>query len=206
MAQQQQHKRSRTRRGGRGVALVAAASAAVLLFLFSASRVAAAAVEESSSTIAASSSSSAAPASLSSLGPVFVAEEAGDDHRVETSEEELILESGVLESLMQVSSSGEEGASSDEAVADALLQAAVEGAQAAAAASAPVCSSVESCLALCPTDNFLVAGGKTEGSIEEAVRFFFSREKRNHSRESQLNFSSASRAWGWRWSQLLFFF
>ena len=165
---QQQRQRGRTRRG-RGVALVAAASAAAVLLLFSASRAATveAAAEESSSTIAASSS---APASLSPLGPVFIAEEAGDDHRVEASEEELILEGGALESLMQVSASGED---SDEVDADARLQAAVEGAQAAAAASAPVCSSVESCLALCPTENFLVAGGATEGSVEESVSFFF---------------------------------
>ena len=175
--QQQQQRRRRTRRGG-VVALVAAASAAAVL-LFSASRVVAAAaavdITAEESSIA---SSSASPLSSSSpLGPVFVdVEAAGDDHRVEVSEEELILETGALESLTQVS--GEEG--SDEAAdADARLQAAVEGAQAAAAAVAPVCSSVESCLALCPTDNFLVAGGATEGSVEESVSFLSVLEERS---------------------------
>lgn len=161
--------------------------------MFSASRAATVeAAEESSSTVAASSS---APASLSSaLGPVFIAEEAGDDHRVEASEEELILEGGALESLMQVSSDEE---SVDGVDADARLQAAVEGAQAAAAASAPVCSSAESCLALCPTNNFLVAGGATEGSVEESVSVFFSRRKAKpfHSREHLTFFASKARAW-----------
>ena len=181
--QQQQRQRRRTRRGG-VVALVAAASAAFLLI--SASRVLVAAVD-----ITADESTIAAPSSLSSsLGPVFIAEEAAEnDDRVEVSEEELILEAGALESLMQVSSSGREQGSEDEAAdgdADARLQAAVEGAQAAAAV-APVCSSVESCLALCPTDNFLVAGGATEGSVEESVSFFGGgRRTETVSREQQL--------------------
>ena len=182
--QQQQRQRRRTRRGG-VVALVAAASAAFLLI--SASRVLVAAVD-----ITADESTIAAPSSLSSsLGPVFIAEEAAEnDDRVEVSEEELILEAGALESLMQVSSSGREQGSEDEAAdgyADARLQAAVEGVQAAAAAVAPVCSSLESCLALCPTDNFLVAGGATEGSVEESVSFFGGgRRTETVSREQQL--------------------
>ena len=164
---QQNKQRRRTRRAALDVA-AAAAFLVVVGLSFSASGVVAAAADET-----ASSSSSALPLALS-LGPVFVAEEAADhDRRVEVSEEELILESGALESLMQMSdeeaSIGDAATSAD---ADALLQAAVEGAEAAAAAAAPVCNSVESCLALCPTTNFLVAGGATEGSVEESVSLF----------------------------------
>ena len=207
MAQQhKQQQRRRTRsRGGVALLVVAAASAAFLLF-----SVVEAAAEGSTSAASASASASAPTSLSSSLGPVFIAEEASDldDHRVEVSEEELILETGALESLMQVSS-GEEGSDDEKEAngvnADARLQAAVEGAQAAAAAAAPVCSSVESCLALCPTESFLVAGGATEGSVEESVRVFFGRERNeteNCSRE-QLSFL-ASNASLCRWAKGFF--
>ena len=178
MAQQQHHQQQRRRTRQGGVALVATAAAAFLLF--SASRVVAAAAADESAIAAASES-----APSLSLGPVFVSEKADDDHRVEASEEEQILASGALESLMQVLDEGDATDAAD-GDSDARLQAAVEGAQAAAAAAAPVCSSVDSCLALCPTENFLVAGagGATEGSVEESVSgdfFFLFGERRNHS-------------------------
>lgn len=165
----EQHQR-RTRRGG--VALVAAAAKFFFFFFFSASRVVVATAAPDENTIAAASAS--APSFF--LGPVFISDEADADSRVDVSEEEQILARGALESLMQVlDKEGDAAAATAVGDSDARLRATIEGTQVAAAAATPVCSSVKSCLALCPKTNLLVAGagGATEGSVKELVSVLF---------------------------------
>ena len=158
---QAQRRRSPTR-GGKASLAVAAVVAALVAFAISSAPASASAVDGPS--IVATS-----PVQFS-LGPVFVEEEALDsDDRVEASEEDEALASGFLETMTE---GGDASASVDNDAddVDAKLQEALDGAAAAAAVTGPVCSSVDSCLALCPTTNFLTAGGASEGSVEESVR------------------------------------